>query len=167
AVPMAAKAMARTARSRSAEGATMAALLPPSSRIARAKRAARRGPTSRPIAVEPVADTTATRASATRAWPISRPPITIPDKPFGRVPHSPHRAPDDRLCGQRRERSLLGWLPHYRVAADESESRIPGPHRHGEVESRDDATDAERMPSLHHPVVAALGRDGAAIELPR
>jgi hypothetical protein len=33
---MAAKAMARTARSRSAEGATMAALLPPSSRIARA-----------------------------------------------------------------------------------------------------------------------------------
>src|SRR4029077_8108044 len=41
----------------------------------------------------------------------------------------------DRLCGQRRERSLLGWLPHYRVAADESESRIPGPHRHGKLKA--------------------------------
>src|ERR1700738_1758242 len=65
---MAAKATARTAKSRSAEGATMAALLPPSSRIARAKRAARRGPTS-PIAVEPVAETTeGTPVGPARFW---------------------------------------------------------------------------------------------------
>src|SRR5271169_6300024 len=83
-----------------------------------------------------------------------------------RVAKSPHGALDDRLCSQRRERSLLGWLPHHRVAADESESRIPGPHRHRKVESRDDATDAKWMPNLHHPVVGALGRDGAAVELP-
>src|SRR5215813_5296035 len=28
-----------------------------------------------------------TRASATRAWPISRPPITIPDRPSGALPN--------------------------------------------------------------------------------
>ena len=38
----------------------MAPLLPPSSRMARAKRAARRGATARPMAVDPVADTAAT-----------------------------------------------------------------------------------------------------------
>ena len=64
----------------------MAALLPPSSRIARAKRAARRGPTSRPIAVEPVAETTATRASSTSASPTSRPPIRIPERASGASP---------------------------------------------------------------------------------
>ena len=41
AVPMAEKAMPRRARSRSALGQTMAALLPPSSRMARANRCAR------------------------------------------------------------------------------------------------------------------------------
>ena len=41
AVPIAAKAMARKARSRSAEGVTIAALLPPSSRIERGRSAAR------------------------------------------------------------------------------------------------------------------------------
>ena len=50
AVPAAANTMPRTARSRSAEGATMAALLPPSSRISRPKRSAttrRHGPAHR------------------------------------------------------------------------------------------------------------------------
>ena len=44
AVPTAEKTMARTAMSRSAEGATIMALLPPSSRMARPKRAATVGP---------------------------------------------------------------------------------------------------------------------------
>src|SRR5215472_15514200 len=79
-----------------------------------------------------------------------------PGEAVGRVAKSPHRALDECLCGQRRERSLLGWLPHHRVAADESESRNPEPHRDGEVESRDDATDAKRMPSHHQPVDGAL-----------
>ena len=85
----------------------------------------------------------------------------------GRVAKPPHRALDDRLRGQRRERRLLGGLPDHRVAADERERGVPGPHRHRKVESGDDAADAERMPSLHHPVVGALGRDGAAVELAR
>src|SRR5215467_10489255 len=138
---MAAKAMARTARSRSAEGAT---------HCGRTR--------SRYHRYSGVGDENLANIAAADH---------DPGEAVGRVAKSPHRALDDRLCGQRRERSLLGWLPHHRVAADESESRIPGPHRHREVESRDDATDAERMPSLHHPVVGALGRDGAAVELPR
>ncbi len=66
--------MPRSASSRSALGATMAALLPPSSRICRAKRAARRGATARPMAVEPVAETSATRAWSTSTPAESRPP---------------------------------------------------------------------------------------------
>ncbi len=52
--------MARTAMSRSAEGATIIALLPPSSRMARPKRAATLGPTIAPMRVEPVAETIGT-----------------------------------------------------------------------------------------------------------
>jgi aldehyde dehydrogenase (NAD+) len=54
------KATPRSVRSRSAVGQTMAALLPPNSRMERAKRLASRGPTMRPMAVEPVAETSAT-----------------------------------------------------------------------------------------------------------
>ena len=67
AVPAAAKVMPRTAKSRSADGATIAALLPPSSSRDAAKRAARRGAISRPIRSDPVADTRATRGSSSRA----------------------------------------------------------------------------------------------------
>ena len=55
AVPAAANTMPRVARSRSALGATTAALLPPSSSRNRPSRAATRGASSRPIRVEPVA----------------------------------------------------------------------------------------------------------------
>ena len=51
--------MARTARSRSADGVTTAALLPPSSSSTRPNRSATRGPTCLPIRTEPVADTSA------------------------------------------------------------------------------------------------------------
>jgi len=55
---MAEKATARRVMSRSAVGATMAALLPPSSRMARAKRAGESWSyEARPMAVEPVAET--------------------------------------------------------------------------------------------------------------
>ncbi len=75
AVPIAANAIARSARSRSADGATIAPLLPPSSSSARPNRAASRGATARPIAVEPVADTSGTRRSSTSAWPTAGPPM--------------------------------------------------------------------------------------------
>ncbi len=76
AVPTAPNRMPRTARSRSALGARIIALLPPSSRMQRAKRAATRGATSRPMRVLPVALTRATRRSSTSASPASRSPIS-------------------------------------------------------------------------------------------
>ena len=76
AVPAAENTMPRTARSRSALGATMAALLPPSSSSSLPNRLATRGAMVRPIRVEPVAETSATRGSSTSAWPTSAPPST-------------------------------------------------------------------------------------------
>ena len=58
AVPTAEKVMARWARSSLADGATIIALLPPSSRMVLPKRAATTGASSRPMRVEPVAETT-------------------------------------------------------------------------------------------------------------
>ncbi len=63
--------MARIAMSRSADGATIIALLPPSSRIGRPNRAATFGPTTEPMRVEPVAETIGTRFDATSASPIA------------------------------------------------------------------------------------------------
>ena len=60
AVPAAAKVTPRTTSSMSALGAMTAALLPPSSRMLRPKRAATTGATLRPMAVDPVALTTGT-----------------------------------------------------------------------------------------------------------
>ncbi|MNP11357.1 hypothetical protein D3C76_1035400 [compost metagenome] len=74
-MPTALNRIARTAMSRSALGPRIIALLPPSSRMLRAKRAAIFGATSRPMRVLPVALTSATRGSSTRASPASRPPI--------------------------------------------------------------------------------------------
>ncbi|MNV76688.1 hypothetical protein D3C71_1700580 [compost metagenome] len=83
---MAPKRMPRTARSRSALGVRIMALLPPSSRMLRPKRAATLGPTSRPMRVLPVALTSGTRGSSTMASPASRPPITSCAKPAGASP---------------------------------------------------------------------------------
>ena len=85
AVPAAENTMPRTARDRSADGATIAALLPPSSSSARPNRAATRGAISRPIRVDPVALTRATRGSSTRASPAAAAPmiseLTAPGAP--------------------------------------------------------------------------------------
>ncbi|CPP49489.1 Uncharacterised protein [Bordetella pertussis] len=64
---MAPNTMPRVAISRSALGATMMALLPPSSSRTRPKRCATRGPTCRPMRVEPVAETSATSCESTSA----------------------------------------------------------------------------------------------------
>ncbi len=64
----------------------MAALLPPSSSTARAKRAASRGATARPMAVDPVAETSGTSGCSTRASPISRPPTSTLESPSGASP---------------------------------------------------------------------------------
>src|SRR6266702_3987087 len=86
AVPMAEKAMARNVRWRSAVGQTMAALLPPSSRMARANRLASRGATLRPIAVEPVAETRGTRGLSTSCSPSAAGPMSRAERPAGTPP---------------------------------------------------------------------------------
>ena len=83
AVPTAENRIARTARSRSADGATIIALLPPSSRMARPNRAATFGPTAAPMRVEPVAETSGTSLEATSASPIAAPPMTTCASPSG------------------------------------------------------------------------------------
>ena len=82
-VPRAENTMARTARSRSAVGLTIMALLPPSSRMLRPNRDATRGPTMRPIRVEPVAETIGTSRESTSASPIAAPPMTHCTRPSG------------------------------------------------------------------------------------
>ena len=68
ALPAAANTMPRTARSRSADGVTTAALFPPSSRMLRPSRAATRGRTAAPICSEPVALISGTSGLSTSGW---------------------------------------------------------------------------------------------------
>ena len=82
-VPTAENNTPRNAKSRSALSLTIAALLPPSSRIVLAKRDAATCPTARPIAVLPVAETSAMRGSATNVAPISHAPMTTCESPSG------------------------------------------------------------------------------------
>ena len=69
-----------------AEEQTIVALFPPSSSSTRPNRWATRGPTARPIAVDPVAETSATRGSSTSASPMFRSPWTIWTSPSGASP---------------------------------------------------------------------------------
>ena len=55
--------------------------------MARAKRAARRGPTARPIAVEPVAETSGTRGESTSCWPTVASPMRRLARPAGTLPN--------------------------------------------------------------------------------
>jgi hypothetical protein len=167
AVPMAEKAMPRSVRSRSAEGVTMAALLPPSSRMARAKRAASFGPTCRPI--------------AGRAGGRDHRHAVVVDQHFADVALADQQAEqafrriaeafDGALAmactAKRGQRCLFRRLPHHRVAADQRQRRVPRPHGHGEVEGRDHAAHAQRMPGFHHAVAGALGGHRQAVELAR
>ena len=125
----------------------------------------RRGPSRSSRSPRPAA----TLGWSTRASPISRPPISTAERPSGAVPPSAlkraQRAFEQRLRGERGQRRLLRRLPDDAVAADQRERGIPCPDRDREIERRDDAGDAERMPALHHAMLATFGRDGQAIEL--
>src|SRR5215469_1821254 len=79
--------MARSARSSFAEGQTIIALLPPSSRMERPKRDATTGASALPIAVEPVALTTGTRRSRASASPASRAPSRTCESALGASPN--------------------------------------------------------------------------------
>ena len=69
------------------------------------------------------------------------------------------------MHGKSRKRRLFRWLPHNRVAANKRKCGVPRPHSDGEVEGRNHAHDAERMPRLHHAMVLPLGSDGEACQL--
>ncbi len=166
AVPAAEKTMPRTARSRSADGVTMAALLPPSSSSTRPNRSATRGPTCLPIRTDPVADTSATRGSSTSSSPTSRPP-RISRLTRGRCADIGAGPLDQRLAGDRGQRGELGGLPHHGVAAHQRDRGVPRPHRDREVEGGDDADHTQRVPGFHQPVPGPLGGDGAAVQLTR
>ncbi len=159
--------MPRTARSRSADGATIAALLPPSSSSSRPKRPATRGATARPIRVEPVAlSKRDPRVVDERLADARHRRVTTADTASG-APDPARGLGDQRLAGQRGEQRLLRRLPHHRVAADEGQRGVPRPDRDREVERADHADDPERVPLLHHPVARALGGDRQAEQLAR
>ncbi len=65
--------MPRNAKFKSAEGATIAALLPPNSNNDRPSRAATVCATARPMGTEPVAETSGNAGEAAIAWPTSAP----------------------------------------------------------------------------------------------
>ena len=156
--------MPRTARSRSAVGATIAALLPPSSRISRPNRPATSGATARPIRVEPVADTIATSGWAASAAPTSAPPWSTWFSPRG-TPSSPAARCEQRLAGQRRQRRLVRRLPQHRVTGDDGQGGVPRPHGDGKVERRDHGARADRVPRLHQTVAGPFAGDRQAVEL--
>ena len=120
--------------SRSADGATMMALLPPSSRIERPNRSATTGPTLRPIAVLPVALITGTRpvgdelgASFTGADNHLQQIVRyVADFGAGFI--------EQALTGQGSQRRFLGGLPDHAVAADHGQRRVPTPDGDREVE---------------------------------
>ena len=154
--------------SRSAEGATIIALLPPSSRIGRPNRAATLGPTIEPMRVEPVAETIGTRFEEASASPIAGPPMTSWARPSGASgPKRSMRALEDLHRRQRRERRLLRRLPDHRIAADERQRRVPGPDRDREIEGGNDRARPHRMPGLGHAMAGALRGDGETVQLPR
>ena len=146
------KRCARTARSRSADGATITALLPPSSSSDRPKRAATRWPTARPIARRAGgARRAARRGSSTSVLAdVARRRPRPGCRSAGAPTSAAARSQQMRWHGERGERRLLGRLPDHRVAADQRERRVPRPDRDREVERGDDADGAERMPRLHH-----------------
>ena len=158
--------MPRTARSRSADGVTIAALLPPNSSSTRPNRCATRGPTSRPIRTDPVADTRATPRIVDQD--LAGLPSTE-DQPadLARRADVGGGALDQGLAGDRGQRGQVRRLPDHGVAAHQGDGGIPRPHRDREVERGDDGDDTQRVPGFHQAVTGAFGGDGLAVQLPR
>ena len=138
----------------SASSRTMTALFPPSSRSDRPSRFATVSPTARPIAQLPVADTSGMRSSSAMRAPSGRPPHA--SAKIGGCPIARAVSAAIRVHRDGRERRLLRRLPHDGVAAHRRDERVPRPHRRGEVERRERADDAERVPLLEHAVIRAL-----------
>jgi len=158
--------MPRTARSRSALGATMIALLPPSSSRLRPKRAATRGP-PRAMRVEPVADSRATRdrrpglaqrrAAVEHLAQVGGAASPPPGRHPGRS--APAHARTAPACRVRSAASFRSASTH-RIAADQRQRRVPGQTATGKLKALITPT-RQRMPLLHH---AVAGRSLAIVK---
>ena len=165
AVPTAEKAMPRVARSRSAVGATIAALLPPSSRISRPNRDGDdRGDGAAHAGRPGGRHDRHALVGGERGADVG--PALDDLVEVGRRADVGGRPGQERVAGQRGERRLVGRLPDHRVAGDEGEGGVPRPHGDGEVERRDDGARAHRVPRLHQPVAGPLAGDRQAVQLP-
>ena len=160
--------MARTAMSRSAEGATIIALLPPSSSMARPNRAATFGPTTAPIRVEPVAETIGTSREATSASPIAAPPMTSCASPSGASGPKRFAARSKAFIAAR---ALSGvFSDGFQTTGSPQTSASAAFHAQtatGKLNAEMTAHGPHRMPGLHHAVARALGGDGKAVDLAR
>ena len=156
AVPAAAKTMPRTARSRSADGATIAPLLPPSSSSASAEA---RGDAR---ADGPAHRHRSGRGNQRHAWigdeslaDFAAPPITTCEIAGGCTDVVGGVA-RNRLAGERGERRLLRRLPHHRVAADQRDAAFHAQTATGKLNAEMTPTGPERMPLLHQAVAGPL-----------
>ena len=70
-------------------------------------------------------------------------------------------------AGQGSQRRLVGRLPQHRIARDKGQRSVPRPHRHGEVERRDDGARTHRVPGFHQPVAWPFAGDRQAVQLTR
>ena len=169
AVPTAPKTMARSARSRSAAGVTIIALLPPSSRIERPKRAAtartdgaahRRRTGGR--------DQRDRRARRPAPRPSGVPPMTICASPAGAA--SPKRAIARSSARKVASPDSGAFCDGLKITGSPQTSAIAAFQANTatrEVEGGDHRHRPERMPLLHQPVARPLGDDGAAVQLAR
>ena len=168
AVPAAANTIARTARSRSADGATIDGVVAaeleqhpaepggdPRADLAAHPRRAGGADAGRPAGRRPAPRRPRGRPARAGRRPAGAP--TLGDRPC-----------QQRVRGQRGQRRLLRRLPHHGVAADQRERGVPRPHRDREVErarSRRRRRAGATSPCSRWP--GALRRHRAPVQLAR
>ena len=167
AVPAAANTMPRTARSRSADGATTVALLPPSSSRLWPNRAATRGPTAaahphRPGRTDQWHQRVVDERSADRR--VTEDELA---EPVRRARRQQQPGPAAR-CRPARVSGVSSDGFHTTVSPQTSATAVFHDHTAtGKLNARDDAHDTERVPGLHQPVTRPLRGHRPPVELTR
>ena len=154
--------------SRSAEGATTIALLPPSSRIGPAEPRGDLRPDDRAHAGRAGGRDDRHALGGNERFADRRTADDDLRQAFGRVgTKALDRASENLHRRQRRERRLLRRLPDHRIAANQRQRRVPRPDRDRKIEGGNDRARPHGMPGLGHPVAGPLGSDHEAMQLPR
>ena len=141
-------------------GATIVALLPPSSRSAAEARARRSGRRRGPCAVEPVAETSGTRGSSTSASPTSRPPMS--DRATGRrgrIAEARERRARSSACTASAVSGVFS--DGFQTTGSPQTSASAAFHAHtatGKLKAVMTPTTPERVPRLHHAVARRARR---------